>query len=311
MSAPHCGSVSAAQLREMVRQLVERHRGTRVRTIRQRASGLTNFVFEVRHAGGACVVRINPDPSKIGSFMKERWAARQARAAGVPTARILEVGNKIVPLPYMILECVRGSPATRHPAREAILHELGRYAARINRIRTYGFGGTTRRAGAGPGCKSTWQEYLQGELQLAARLRLLREQHLLPPRKLRFLRTLLEAGASRRPMLNHGDLRLKNTLVDARGKIVAIIDWENCTSNFAPQWELSLALHDLSIDEKQAFVGGYGLSTQELAAMAPLIKAFNLLNYAPVLEKLIRGKDWDGLAQCRLRLNGDFDLYSI
>ncbi|MBV9697138.1 MAG: hypothetical protein JO005_09455 [Gammaproteobacteria bacterium] len=45
--------------------------------------------------------------------------------------------------------------------------------------------------------------------------------------------------------------------------------------------------------------------------MAPLIKALNLLNYAPWLEQLMRRNDQTGLEQCRLRLNGDFDLYSI
>ena len=36
--------------------------------------------------------------------------------------------------------------------------------------------------------------------------------------------------------------------------------WEFCSSNVAPYWDLSLALHDLSIDAKQASLGGYGVS---------------------------------------------------
>lgn len=63
-------------------------------------------------------------------------------------------------------------------------------------------------------------------------------------------------------MGNHGDLRMKNVLVDQDGGICAILDWEKCMSIVAPHWELALALHDLSIDEKQAFLAGYGLSPE-------------------------------------------------
>jgi hygromycin-B 4-O-kinase len=47
-------------------------------------------------------------------------------------------------------------------------------------------------------------------------------------------------------------------LVDDKAKIVCILDWEHCTSNLAPEWEMSLTLHDLTMDEKQEFVAGYG-----------------------------------------------------
>ncbi|HVG38630.1 MAG TPA: phosphotransferase, partial [Pyrinomonadaceae bacterium] len=110
---------------------------------------------------------------------------------------------------------------------------------------------------------------------------------------------------------NHGDLRLKNVLVGDGGKINAIIDWENCTSNLAPQWELSLALHDLNIDEKQEFLAGYGLSSKEIERAAPLMKALNLINYVPYLEELFKAKDKAQIEQYRLRLSGAFDLYSI
>ena len=39
-------------------------------------------------------------------------------------------------------------------------------------------------------------------------------------------------------------------MVDDDGEIAAIIDWEECLSTIAPQFELSISLHDLSIDEK-------------------------------------------------------------
>ena len=52
-------------------------------------------------------------------------------------------------------------------------------------------------------------------------------------------------------------------LLDEKGRSCTILDWENCTSNLAPYWELSIALHDLCIDEKEQFLEGYGLSIAE------------------------------------------------
>ena len=39
------------------------------------------------------------------------------------------------------------------------------------------------------------------------------------------------AGSRMRPVLQHGDLRLKNVLVEPDGtKIVSLIDWDSCAS---------------------------------------------------------------------------------
>ena len=113
------------------------------------------------------------------------------------------------------------------------------------------------------------------------------------------------------PALNHSDLRLKNVMADEGGDIVAIIDWEECISTIAPQWELSISLHDLSIDEKHAFIDGYGLSSREFHEMAPLIKTFNILNYATAVEIAVDKNDHKNLNELKLRLNGNLDLYSL
>ncbi len=65
-------------------------------------------------------------------------------------------------------------------------------------------------------------------------------------------------------------MRLKNVVVDDRGTITAVIDWEFCTSNLAPYWDLSVALHDLSIDAKQQFLVGYGLRDSKVREIAQL-----------------------------------------
>jgi hygromycin-B 4-O-kinase len=104
---------------------------------------------------------------------------------------------------------------------------------------------------------------------------------------------------------------LKNVIVDEGGDIAAIIDWEECLSTIAPQFELSIALHDLSIDDKHALIDGYGLSSRQVKEMAPLIKAFNILNYSRVIEQALADQNDKSLAEIKLRLIGSLDLYSL
>jgi hypothetical protein len=68
---------------------------------------------------------------------------------------------------------------------------------------------------------------------------------------------------------------------------------------------------DLSIDEKHEFLDGYGLSSERLAEMAPLIKAFNILNYESAIAAAIEEDDQKTLSEITLRLNGTLDLFSL
>ncbi len=100
-------------------------------------------------------------------------------------------------------------------------------------------------------------------------------------------------------------------IVDDEGGILAILDWEHCASNLAPEWELSLALHDLSIDGKQHFLEGYSLPEKKICEMSPLMKAINLINYAPVIEGMAEAKEMKRLEQYRTRLSGAIDFFSF
>ena len=104
---------------------------------------------------------------------------------------------------------------------------------------------------------------------------------------------------------------MKNVMVDDDGEIAAIIDWEECLSTIGPQWELSISLHDLSIDEKHLFIDGYGLASEEVAPIASLIKAFNIINYSNAIARAVEVRDHKTLAEFKLRLSGGLDLYSL
>lgn len=301
--------------KEMARTVIAHHFGSRKpRRIFHKASGLSNFVFAVNHAEGDFVVRLSFDPARLNSFIKEQWAQSKARELGVPSAEILEVGSgEIIPFPYMISRTVSGQEATYHPKQLEILREMGRYAALINTIPTSGFGNTFDWSSNLLSRNETWKDYLQDALQAEEKLHILEKRRAISGEQAKKLQKIIASAMKMKinPSLNHGDIRLKNVIVDEAGKINAIIDWEQCTSNLAPHWELSLALHDLGIDGKQYFLEGYGLSEKKMREIAPLVKAINLINYAPVIERMAQAKDAARLEQYRTRLGGALDLFSL
>ena len=73
---------------------------------------------------------------------------------------------------------------------------------------------------------------------------------------------------------------------------------------------LTLALHDLSIDEKDAFIDGYGLDGGELAAATPVLAALNILHYAPFADAAARDGNEEQLRRYQRRFARAYDLYS-
>jgi hygromycin-B 4-O-kinase len=298
--------------RRLAKEIVHRYFDTPATRIVYRSSGRTNFVFAINHVDGQFVIRISPEAERINAFRKEWWTAQEVRKAGVPSPEILAVGNDVGSEPYMITRLVTGSEATHHSKRQRIVHEIGRFAAIINSIKTNGFG-TNFDWNTDAQKITTWSEYLDQEYKVGERLEFLEKHKILPQSELTKLSEIIDETKRTNitPSLNHSDLRLKNVIVDDDGAITSIIDWEECVSTVAPQWELSVALHDLTIDEKHAFIDGYGLRPKEVQQMAPLIKAFNILNYHGAAASAIAENDEHRLDEIRLRLNGAFDLFSL
>ena len=280
-------------------------------TITPVGGGLTNEVFEAMIGRDAVIIRLSREPAKLQVFMKEQWAITHARKQGVPTAEVLEVSNEVGGLPYMISHKVPGRLGTGFRDKRALLNSLGKYAAVINSIPTHDFGPVFDWTRNKLSRHQTWKDYLITELHVEDRVESLAA--VLEPANLRKLRKQLDAIKQwkTKPSLNHGDIRLKNVIVDEKRNIVAILDWEDCTSNIAPFWDLSIALHDLTMDEKEMFLHGYGVDLQAYMKMAPAIKALNILNYAGSLRHALEQNDKTQLLSLRARLNGSFDLYSL
>ena len=312
--------------RRLAKRIVAHHFGAPASRIVYKSSGRTNYVFAINHVEGQFVIRISPEPEKINAFRKELWTSQKVREVGVPSPEVIAVGNELAAEPYMITRRVTGTEASHHPKRDRIIHSMGRYAAMINSIETHGFGSNFDWTGEEKRIES-WESYLAEEFELEKRLELFSTNHILPDAEIQQLseiiknaQTLVQHAQANglsaqanglNSSLNHSDLRLKNVIVDESGDIAAIVDWEECLSTIAPQWELSIALHDLSIDEKQVFLEGYGLSNETIEEMSPLIKAFNLLNYSTTIELAVEKSDHKSLNDLKLRLKGSLDLYSL
>ena len=307
---------TAAQIRSktaMARKVARHHFGKSFQKIEFKPAGKTNFVFDVSTKEGNYIIRIANSRTKFNDFIKEQWATQKALSIGVPVPEILEVGNEIILLPYMLQQKIEGEEAVNHPDRLKILHRLGKYARMIHSIPTTGFGKVFNWSKNKLSKNKTWIEFLEEELRFAEGLKFLQDNSILSKKKITRLGLEFERIKKWkiRPSLNHCDLRLKNVIVNEAGEIKAILDWENCSSNCAPYWDFSIALHDLSIDAKQGFLEGYELDVEEFSKKAYALTAFNIINYIPSLQRIIFRKDKRALELYTLRLDGALDLFSI
>ena len=297
---------------KLVHAIVQRHFGVNPRRVASVGGGLTNRVYRFRIADGPHIVRTHADATKITDYQKEQWAMAAARKAGLPTPTVLEVGNFPDGRPYMIAEEVDGSDARNVPGRLGVLEQLGRLAAKLHGVETRGFGTVFDWSSNRLSRHESWSGWLEHGFGVEARLATLEKQRMLDRAQLAELRRRHRHVARwRKPaVLHHGDLRLKNVLVDPETeKIVSLIDWDSCASMPAPHWDLSLALHDLGIDGKDAFLAGYGIKPRALAEAMPFLAFFNVLNYAQAVERAVAKKDKAGLESLRLRLRTGLDLY--
>ena len=297
--------------RKLAAKIIKDHFDRNADKITPITGGLTNIVFEAILANNHYIVRIAKTKSKFYDFLKEQWAVKCVKKSRIPVADIIKVGRDEKGTPYMLQEKVSGieGPLYAHPLE--IIEQMGKLTARINSICTTGFGNGFNWKSNKNHQKSDWKTYLMDELRIKEKIAILKNNKIVTPGNLKKLTATVNKVLEwkKEPALNHGDMRIKNVIVNTKGKIVAVLDWENCTSNMAPYWDLSIALHDLNIDEKEAFVKGYGLSPGEYLKIHDVIKMFNAIHYAHVIEELGMKKDKQALEQYRLRLNGYYDLF--
>lgn len=303
--------LSARTLRDYVMHVARTVLRRSPRQVRRRGGGITNFVYQVELDDRSVIVRINANPQKRKVFERERQAMRLARNARLPVPRVLHVGAD--PHPFMVLENARGVAGTHAYDQIGTVRQMGEITARIHRIQLPGFGPTAIDAAllrSAPR-RHSWGGHLEGDLHASERIANLEQMGMFLPDSAEKMRQILAHMSTwrRNPVLHHGDMRLKNIIVDQYGKICAVLDWEHCTSSVPALWDLSIALHDLTIDEKQAFLQGYGYGPRELTKAIGYMRLLNALNYAPVIAALAERGETAKLNWHRARFAGDFNLY--
>ena len=298
---------------QLVRSLIKHHFGNKTVKVTALTGGITNFVFSAMTGKEELVVRLSDEREKINFFLKEQWAVSRAREKGIPVPDILEVGNSIIPVPYMITRKINGETAIHHTERNNIVQDMGRIAAEIHTIKTTSYGHVFDWSQNTLSRNDNWKDFLKGELQAENRISILQKHKMLPDKVMRKIQQLLKdiSNWNNKPCLQHGDLRLKNVMVDKNGNIMAIIDWENCISSISYFWDLSIALHDLSIDKQGYFLEGYGITGKQTVEIAPTLKLFNILNYAPVIDQIWNEKQKGKLEHYKARLQGALDMFSL
>ena len=306
-------NIQKAITRFSAQKVLRHHFGHKAEGVKALEGGLANFVFEARVKGESFVVRISDNPAKLAAFQKEQWVAARVRKEKIPAPVILEVSNEAIGFPYMISRKMEGCSALESSDRFKVVQQMGELAARINAIRTRDFGTVFDWTANRLSSSGRWIDFLRRELNGPGRILLLEKNHFLPGSTVKKLRKAFKRLERWKGpgTLTHGDLRLKNVLLNSKGNIGSLLDWEHSLSTIGLAWELSIALHDLTIDEKGVFLEGVGKRGNDWETTIEAAKCINILNYAPVIERALRERRKEEIENFRLRLRGHFDLYSF
>ncbi len=248
--------------------------------------GTVNQVVIVRLAASTVVLRAN-DSSNRYEFEKEALCLAEAHARGIPSPRVLAVGQ-LGACAYMIEEFIPTAAGQAAPCPVDLWRTLGRYARIVHGIPVSGFGrdcaGTAQLAFA-----DTWERFLAYN-----RTSLTRTDPILglgfSGQDSRRLAALFErlAGTDVPLALCHGDLAPRNTVVADDGRVF-LLDWGCAEANVVPDLDIGEVLRsELSAasDEFAAFLDGYGMTraafddqTPDRTAVMALCRA-DLLRWA-------------------------------
>lgn len=256
-----------------------------------RGLGSVNQIFVVQATSATFVIRMNDDARALQDYGKEQWCMEQAMAQGIPGPQVLALGQRDK-FAYMLQTFVTG----RHGADNTldpipIWRALGRYAQRIHTIPIIGYGEQLVDPRQGqftapphPGFDGTWPSFITYNVDslttddplLALGVHTVAQMQVIRPLFFSLHEENFAFG------LNHGDLSLKNTLVDVTGE-VKLLDWGSAEVHITPHWEIiqmldaQTAMNTPDDRSMQAFLEGYGLMPAEFARLQPVLSTLRLL----------------------------------
>lgn len=257
--------------------------------------GNVNKVFIVETPNAKFVVRMGDQNESLKEYKKEAWCIDKAAVRGVPVATVLDVGV-IEEHAYMIQSYIAGDEGrdSQFP-RSHIWYQLGRNARLIHSIEVGGFGLKLQDLTQGDS-RESWLEYLNYNIESLNENDELIKLKVVSQSESRVIRTIFEdlKGKAFNFGLNHGDLSLKNVIVDESGK-VNLLDWGSAEASIVPHHDLiqMLKMNMLENDPDdaaiQSFLDGYGISQSEFEQMRPTLESLLLLR---AFDKLRWAIDW-------------------
>ena len=263
-----------------------------IRVIRILGRGSVNKVFIAEAPNVRVVVRMADQNESLNEYKKEAWCIDKAAARSVPVATVLDVGV-IEEHAYIIQTFIAGDEGrdSQFP-KNHVWRQLGRYARLIHSIEVTGFGLKLEDLTQGDS-RESWLEYLNYNIESLNENDELRKLKVVTQSQSQVIRAIF--GDLKRKTfnfgLNHGDLSLKNVIVDESGK-VNLLDWGSAEASIVPHHDLiqMLKMNILENDPDdaaiQSFLYGYGISQSEFEQMRPtlqsllLLRAFDKLRWA-------------------------------
>ncbi|MET3544827.1 fructosamine-3-kinase [Paenibacillus favisporus] len=258
--------------------------------------GIINQICVVETESHKVVVRMN-DKDSFPGFIKEKWCIEQAAAVGVPGPEVLSIGI-VNETAYMIQAFIEGDNGVDStvPTCE-VWRKLGAYAKRIHSIQVKGFGGNLIDPVQGEfqspshaGSDGSWQGHVQYNINCLTEHDRLIELGVITQMESQRVRKLFENLKSEpfRFGLNHGDISLKNTIVNQANQVI-LLDW-NPEVSVVPHATIAQLMHyqilgleeSASVEEFNAFMDGYGISEKDLSETKHflLLRAFDNLRWA-------------------------------
>ena len=253
--------------------------------------GFVNYIFLARGAEKSVIIRMSQAEDEergLAFYAKETWCLEQAARLGIPGPEVLEVGLWGT-RPYMLQTVVPGVNGEECACdKKHIWHELGRFARLIHSVTLDGFGETLEYFTKGNPA-AEWYKFIEYNLNSLTEEDELLRLGVYTRTQRDAVRRVFESLRERsfRFGLTHGDLSLKNTLVEADGQ-VHLLDWGSAEAHIVPHYELYgiLIYQEPDAATLQAFLTGYGMEEAEFARVLPelhsliLLKSFDLTRWA-------------------------------
>jgi aminoglycoside phosphotransferase (APT) family kinase protein len=257
--------------------------------------GIINQVCVVETESRKVVVRMN-DKDTFPSFIKEKWCIEQAAAVGIPGPEVLSIGI-VDETAYMIQTFIYGDNGFDSTVLKSdVWRQLGEYAKLIHSIQVKGFGENLIdpvhgefQSPSHAGSDGSWQGYVQYNINSLTEYDRLIKLGVITQMESQRVRKLFEnlKKETFRFGLNHGDISLKNTIVNQANQVI-LLDWGNAEVSVVPHGAvIQLMQYQIlgegpNIEEFKAFLDGYGISVKDLAEMRHLLllRAFDNLRWA-------------------------------